>query len=648
LQFDALITCDSKVVCGVVRDLFRGVFPGVFPGVFRRAHALKTGEGGRGLGEYKYAVTGRKVYHTLLERFKAITHANHNPKKSQTQTTMAPIDTSAYYAGLTKRDGTTTVGEAMKAHATTTRKRPVHLVSDTDGEDESYVPDSQVWTDEDFAAADAAAAAAQIAAATAAAAAAATEGEKQSNGEPTKSASSNGDDKSMPDSVRAMMTLVNNCKNQDELNQIIAHRVAHGLDLATGTPLDLRGKRKASTTTETSATPPKKRRVALVAPGPSHAEDNVEAERVANAGAVAQAMVAGAPRTVGGAHSTHTGAQAQAASAPTATTVKADSGTTNNDERTPTTAEEMEESPLAAAVRMLPYFMDAEGKEMVYLTQCVERASLLSTYLRIRDWFNVRWQNPLHPTVQHLLDMVDKALLQGPVNDESAPKSVIKPTLVSTDLSKKVYHHNPYRGYKPLKINIEINHQWSVRVYPDEGRRTKFRQFDDPAPTIALVRLPSDPTKSNEFKWYIPPSKLVNVIEVVEGVADSWQNGEEPTMENLMNTLKIADDGTEELSFLPLKRPGYEHAEYESFPLNAIVGLFAFTARSKGGDVVTDPTRRDMSNVRESMRLTRKTSYFENDGLVEKSSDITFPTEFIKHLLTTLKYVRDRLNDVVV
>ena len=94
---------------------------------------------------------------------------------------------------------------------------------------------------------------------------------------------------------------------------------------------------------------------------------------------------------------------------------------------------------------------------------------------------------------------------------------------------------------------------------------------------------------------------------------------------------------------LDLKRPGCEHAEYVHHPFAAVVGWYAFTARSKGGDAVDDETKRDLPNVRENMKLVRHSSFFENDQLVERASDVTFPTEFAKHLKTALEYVSERL-----
>jgi hypothetical protein len=152
------------------------------------------------------------------------------------------------------------------------------------------------------------------------------------------------------------------------------------------------------------------------------------------------------------------------------------------------------------------------------------------------------------------------------------------------------------------------------------------------------------PLKGNTFRWYIAPSKLANMRQIVDAVLQTETGGERPTLDRLMTTKTVGHDGGERYDFNKLNRSGYAHGHYAAYPLSCTMGFFAFTSRNKGGENVGEASR-DWANVRESALFQKRTVYFEKDQMVEKTSEVTFPAFFMPHLKTALDYVQQRLDE---
>ena len=149
--------------------------------------------------------------------------------------------------------------------------------------------------------------------------------------------------------------------------------------------------------------------------------------------------------------------------------------------------------------------------------------------------------------------------------------------------------------------------------------------------------------QGNQFRWYIYANKLPNMRQIVDAVVLTYTDGDDVNMDNLLATMKT-ENGVERLDFSKLRRGGFAHGHYAAYPMTCTMGYFAFNSRSKGGDHVGEGSR-DWINVRESALFTKRSVYFDKDQLVEKTSDVTFPAEYMRHLKVALDYTQERLNE---
>jgi hypothetical protein len=179
---------------------------------------------------------------------------------------------------------------------------------------------------------------------------------------------------------------------------------------------------------------------------------------------------------------------------------KKDFGGSPTPARMTTTTEE--ESELAVALRLLPLYLDAEGQEQMFRYKHLERPRMVDEYYKLRDILINHPKLDLPYEARQIIDITDKALQEGhkALTEEekaNARTDYVKPMLMDRNMTTQVVKASPFKSYKPLLLTIGINNQWEVQVYPQQNKGGKryFHMVEDPAPTIALTRLPNDPTK---------------------------------------------------------------------------------------------------------------------------------------------------------